>query len=47
MEGMSFKGLIDTWSWTLIVFVGGVSTALEETGETKVAPHQHAGEQVR
>lgn len=22
MEGMSFKGLIDTWSWTLIVFVG-------------------------
>lgn len=22
MEGMSFKGLIDTWSWTLIAFVG-------------------------
>lgn len=22
MEEMSFKGFIDTWSWTLIVFAG-------------------------
>lgn len=47
MKGMSFKGFIDSCSWTLIGLVDAPGLSGEETGDTKMASQQHAGEPVR